>query len=204
MIKPVAAVTRCTWPGIEDPIYAAYHDEEWGVPHAIEPRLFEKLLLEGFQAGLSWLTILRKRKNFRAAFHGFEPERIARFDDKDIERLMMDSGIIRNRAKIEAAVLSARAYLKLRETMTLAAFIWGHQENGPVVNRFERHGDVPAQTETSRALSKALKARGFGFVGPTTMYAFMQATGMVNDHLVACHRHGPCAGLQRTFKVPRS
>ena len=204
MTKTVAKLSRCMWPGIDDPLYAAYHDDEWGVPHADERRLFEKLLLEGFQAGLSWLTILRKRETFRAAFDGFDPERIARYTARDVERLMADSGIIRNRAKIEAAMLSARAYLKLRETTTLAAFLWSHHEDGPVVNGYARHGDVPAQTGTSQALSKALKVRGFKFVGPTTMYAFMQATGMVNDHLIACHRHTPCASLQRKFKVPQA
>ena len=192
---------RCAWPGIADPLYAAYHDTEWGVPHADDARLFEKLVLEGFQAGLSWLTILRKRENFRAAFDGFAPEIIARYGQHDLERLMNDAGIVRSRAKIEAAIGSARAYLDLRETTTLAAFVWGFAGGRPVTNTFARHGDIPAMTETSKHLSKALKARGFRFVGPTTAYAFMQSSGLVNDHLTSCHRHEPCAALQRAFEV---
>jgi len=199
---PPAELIRCPWHGIDDPLYAAYHDTEWGVPHADDQRLFEKLILESFQAGLSWLTILKKRENFRAAFHQFDAEKIASFGPRDIERLMADTGIIRNRAKIQAAVSSAQAYLKLKQNGSLAAMLWDEIGGGPVINRFARHGDVPPVTEGSRRLSKALKSRGFKFVGPTTMYAFMQATGMVNDHLVTCHRHGPCAILQRAFKVP--
>lgn len=193
---------RCPWAG-SDPLYVAYHDTEWGVPHTDERRLFEKLLLEGFQAGLSWITILRKREAFRAAFHGFEPERIARYTGKDVERLMADPGIVRNRAKVEAAIASARAYLKLAETTSLAAVLWEAAGGRPVINRFRQATDVPAQTDASRAASKALKARGFKFVGPTTMYALMQSTGMVNDHLAECHRHASCATLQRAFKVPK-
>jgi len=197
-----AALERCQWPGLSDPLYAAYHDTEWGVPHADDQRLFEKLILEGFQAGLSWLTILKKRDAFRAAFHGFDAGKIARFQTRDIERLMADPGIVRNRAKIEAAVSSAQAYLKLKEEGSLAAMVWDAVGGRPVVNAFASHAAIPAETDSSRRLSKALKARGFKFAGPTTMYAFMQATGMVNDHLTGCHRHGTCARLQRAFTVP--
>jgi DNA-3-methyladenine glycosylase I len=204
MTYPALEPTRCAWPGLADPLYVAYHDTEWGVPHSDETRLFEKLVLEGFQAGLSWLTILRKREAFRAAFHGFDPARVARYDDRDVARLMADTGIVRHRGKIEAAIASARAYLALREEVTLAAFLWRQMPAGPVVNSYARHGDVPPVTEVSQRLSKALKARGFKFVGPTTMYAFMQSSGMVNDHLTGCHRHAPCAALQRAFVVPRA
>lgn len=191
------AAVRCPWPGIADGVYARYHDEEWGVPLTSEQALFEKLVLEGFQAGLSWLTILKKRANFRRAFDGFEPERLARYRANDIARLMKDDGIVRNRAKIEAAIDNAKAYLRLSERTSLRAFLWGFLDKGPIENRPRTLADVPAQTELSRRISKALKAQGFRFVGPTTVYAFMQSAGMVNDHLVGCHRHAPCAKLQR-------
>jgi DNA-3-methyladenine glycosylase I len=200
--EPPAEPVRCTWPGLADPIYTAYHDAEWGVPHADETRLFEKLILEGFQAGLSWLTILRKRDNFRAAFDGFDAQKMANYGTREVDRLMADSGIVRNKLKVEGAILSAQAYVKLREEMTLGQLLWRALPEGPVTNSYLRHGDVPAQTEQSAAISKALKARGFRFVGPTTVYAFMQATGMVNDHLASCHRHSVCAKLQRCFTVP--
>lgn len=193
----------CTWPGLTDPLYTRYHDEEWGVPKVGEHDLFEKLVLEGFQAGLSWITILRKRDNFRAAFHNFDPEKIARYTAKDVARLMADAGIIRNRAKIEATISNAKAYLVLRKKTTLAAFLWGFLENGPVQNAYTTMKQLPAETELSKRISKALKAEGFRFVGPTTMYAFMQATGMVNDHVVGCPRHAACAKLQRALKLPR-
>ncbi len=195
-------VTRCPWAGIAEPIYAGYHDEEWGVPKTDDRVLFEKLVLEGFQAGLSWLTILKKRDNFRRAFHGFEPERIARYGAKDIARLMADPGIVRNRLKVEATIDNARALLKLNERTSLARFLWGFLDGRPQINRHKSFGTVPPETPTSKAISKALKAEGFRFVGPTTVYAFMQATGMVNDHLVDCHRHEPCAELQRRFRLP--
>ncbi len=195
-------VTRCPWAGIAEPIYARYHDEEWGVPKTDDRVLFEKLVLEGFQAGLSWLTILKKRDNFRRAFHGFEPERIARYGAKDIARLMADPGIVRNRLKVEATIDNARALLKLNERTSLARFLWGFLDGRPQINRHKSFGTVPPETPTSKAISKALKAEGFRFVGPTTVYAFMQATGMVNDHLVDCHRHEPCAELQRRFRLP--
>jgi DNA-3-methyladenine glycosylase I len=196
-----AAVIRCPWVGIADPVYTRYHDEEWGVPHADDRAMFEKLVLEGFQSGLSWLTILKKRDNFRRAFHGFAPERIARYGTKDVARLMADAGIVRNRLKIEATIDNARALLKLEQRTRLAPFLWDFLDGRPQINRHRGFKTIPAETPTSKAISKALKAEGFRFVGPTTVYAFMQSTGMVNDHVVACHRHAPCAELQGRFKV---
>jgi DNA-3-methyladenine glycosylase I len=202
--KSAAAVevVRCPWGGIDEPIYARYHDIEWGVPKADDRAMFEKMVLEGFQSGLSWLTILKKRDNFRKAFHNFEPERIARYGARDIARLMDDAGIVRNRLKVEATIDNAKALLKLQKRTSLAAFLWGFLDGRPQINEHQSFKSVPAETPTSKAISKALKAEGFRFVGPTTVYAFMQATGMVNDHLVSCHRHGPCADLQRRFKAP--
>ena len=194
-------IARCPWPGIADPEYARYHDEEWGVPKTADRELFEKLCLEGFQAGLSWLTILRKRENFRHAFDNFDPERLARYGEKDVTRLMADPGIVRNRAKIEATLSNARAYLALAETQSLASFIWNHLDGRPVIHERRTFDDVPAETDLSKKISKALKKAGFRFVGPTTVYAFMQASGMVNDHLVACPRHAACAALQRKFSL---
>jgi len=194
--------TRCPWAGIGDAEYARYHDEEWGVPHADDRRLFEKLVLEGFQSGLSWRTILAKRENFRRAFADFDAARIARFTAKDKARLMADAGIVRNRLKIEATIDNARAYLALAERQSLAAFLWGFLDGRPMIHERRTMKDVPAVTEQSTSISKALKKHGFRFVGPTTVYAFMQSTGMVNDHLAACHRHAACARLQRAFKPP--
>jgi DNA-3-methyladenine glycosylase I len=204
-LQPTSAddLPRCTWPGIADPLYTRYHDTEWGVPHAVENALFEKLLLEGFQAGLSWLTILKKRESFRSAFDGFDAEKIAGYGPDAIARLMADPGIIRNRLKVEGAVLSARAYLALREKETLGQLLWSAVGERPITNRHRLHGDVPAVTDASELLSKMLKTRGFRFVGPTTMYAFMQSVGMINDHLVTCHRHHPCRELQEAFVMPR-
>ena len=198
-----AEPTRCPWTGIADRLYARYHDEEWGVPKTDDRAMFEKLVLEGFQAGLSWLTILRKRENFRRAFHRFDAERIARYGAKDIARLMADPGIVRNRLKVEATIDNARALLKLQERTGLAAFLWGFVHGRPQINTLRSFKNVPAETPTSKAISKALKAEGFRFVGPTTVYAFMQATGMVNDHLMSCHRYEPCAELQRKLKTPQ-
>jgi len=186
-----ADVVRCPWSGIAEPIYARYHDEEWGVPKADDRALFEKLVLEGFQAGLSWLTILKKRENFRRAFHGFEPERIARYGAKDVARLMADPGIVRNRLKVEATIDNARTLLALQRRTSLAGFLWGFLADGPQTNRHTSFKTVPAETPVSKTISKALKAEGFRFVGPTTIYAFMQSTGMVNDNLVDCYRHDP-------------
>lgn len=195
---------RCPWAGIDDTEYARYHDEEWGVPKTDDVMLFEKLVLEGFQSGLSWITILRKRDNFRKAFHSFDAKRIARYGDKDIARLMADAGIVRNRLKIEATIDNARAYLELAEKGGLSAFLWGLLDGKPRINRCSAIGEVAATSKDSKRLSKALKGEGFRFVGPTTMYAFMQATGMVNDHLVSCHRYEPCAKLQRSFRLKAS
>ena len=196
------APVRCPWPGIEAEIYANYHDTEWGVPKLGERDLFEKLNLEGFQAGLSWLTILRKRENFRTAFAGFDVERLARFGEKDIVRLMGDAGIVRNRAKIEAAISNAQAFLNIAEQESFSGFLWGFLDNGPIANRWRPFSEIPAQTELSKWISVELKRRGFRFGGPTTVYAFMQSVGMVNDHLVGCHRHRPCAQLQAQVKLP--
>ena len=186
---------RCPWPGT-DLLYVAYHDEEWGVPERDDRALYEKLVLDGFQAGLSWITILRKRDAFRLAFDGFAPEKIARYPKKKVEALMRDAGIVRNRAKIEGAILSARAWLDIMECGPgFAAYLWDFFDGTPVVNRFRTIKQIPAETELSRAISKDLKSRGFKFCGPTIAYAFMQATGMVNDHLVGCPRHEACKKL---------
>ena len=191
---------RCPWPR-QDPLYVAYHDEEWGVPEHDDRALYEKLVLDGFQAGLSWITILRKRENFRRAFDGFRPEIIARYDKRKVAALMRDEGIVRNRAKIEGAILSARAYLDVMEKGPgFSALLWDFLDGKPKVNRFRRRSQVPAQTALSQKMSKELIARGFKFCGPTIVYAFMQATGMVNDHLVSCFCHEACTGTRR---VPR-
>jgi len=196
-MRPVAI--RCPWVGIEDPEYARYHDEEWGVPKLDDRELFEKLVLEGFQSGLSWLTILKKRPNFRKAFDGFDAKRIASYSDDDIARLMSDAGIVRNRMKIEATISNACAFLELTSRQSFAEFLWGFVDGAPIINTHSSFAEVPPQTELSKRLSKALKAEGFRFVGPTTVYAFMQSVGMVNDHLVSCHRHAACAELQRAI-----
>ena len=185
---------RCSWPGA-DPLYLAYHDDEWGVPEWDDRALFEKLLLDGFQAGLSWITILRKRDAFRAAFDGFDPEKIARYTPAKLEALMQDSGIVRNRAKIASSVTSAQAYLKLQEGVGFSNHLWDFFDGTPQQNRFRSGREVPAQTDLSVKMSKDLKKRGFNFVGPTIVYAFCQAVGMVNDHVVDCCRHQACAQL---------
>jgi DNA-3-methyladenine glycosylase I len=181
---------RCGWAG-SDPLYVAYHDQEWGVPQRDERALFEMLILEGFQAGLSWITILRKRANFRRAFDGFDPTKVARYDERKVAALLADPGIVRNRAKIEGAVASARAYLELMaEPGGASGFLWQFVNGAPIVNRRRSLAEVPAETAEARAMSKELKRRGFRFCGPTICYAFMQAVGMVDDHLVDCFRHG--------------
>jgi DNA-3-methyladenine glycosylase I len=188
-------VERCRWPG-EDPVYLAYHDEEWGVPERDDRALFEKLILDGFQAGLSWITILKKRDNFRRAFHGFDPQRIARYTARDLARLQNDAGIVRNRAKIEASRLNARAFLRIVERDGEGGFsrlLWSVVDGETRQNRFSRRQKLPAETAESRALSKLLLASGMKFVGPTICYAFMQAVGMVDDHAVECFRHGVAA-----------
>ena len=188
---------RCPWPG-EDPFYMAYHDTEWGVPEYDDRALYEKLILDGFQAGLSWITILRKRENFRKAFDDFQPEKIARYNARKVHALMNDAGIVRNRAKIEGTILSARSYLAIMEKGPgFSALLWDFVDGKPQVNHRRLVGDVPAETPLSRAISKELIGRGFKFVGPTIVYAFMQATGMVNDHLVTCFCHETCSGNLR-------
>ncbi|MEF3367937.1 DNA-3-methyladenine glycosylase I [Methylocystis sp. 9N] len=182
-------LARCPWPGA-DPLYIDYHDNEWGRAERDSRALYEKLLLDGFQAGLSWITILRKRNAFRAAFEGFDPEKVARFDGKRVAALMHNDAIVRNRAKIEGAVLSAQAWLEIEANGGFSNYLWGFVDGRPIVNRPRRMSDVPTQTPLSEKISKDLKARGFKFCGPTIVYAFMQATGMVDDHLVGCHRCG--------------
>ncbi len=191
------AATPCPWAPREDVIYAAYHDTEWGVPERDDRALFEKLILDGFQAGLSWRTILYKRDNFRKAFKGFEPEKIARFGEKDVERLLQDEGIIRSRLKIEGTIKNARAYLKIMETRTdgFSGFLWDYVDGTPTQNAWRTMKDVPAKTDVSEAMSKQLKKQGFTFCGPVIVYAFMQATGLVNDHLVDCPRRADVAAL---------
>jgi DNA-3-methyladenine glycosylase I len=184
---------RCAWPQ-HDPLYVAYHDTEWGVPEYDDRALFEKLILDGFQAGLSWITILRKRDNFRRAFDGFEPAVIARYGKRKTTALMKDAGIVRNRAKIAGTVASARAYLDVMEKGPgFSKLLWDFVDGKPKVNRFRSSAEIPAETPVSRAMSKELARRGFKFCGPTIVYAFMQATGMVNDHVVKCHRHAELA-----------
>ena len=186
---------RCPWPKADNPLYIAYHDDEWGVPEYDDRALYEKLVLDGFQAGLSWITILRKRDNFRRAFDGFDPQKIARYDARKKAKLMADAGIVRNRLKVEGAVLSARAYLDVMEKGPgFSALLWDFLGGTPKINNFRDTKQVPAATAMSQAMSKELSGRGFKFVGPTIVYAFMQAVGMVNDHLVKCHCHERLAG----------
>src|SRR6195256_415088 len=185
---------RCPWSG-NDPHYLEYHDKEWGVPVHDDSKLFEFLILEGMQAGLSWITILRKRENFRRAFAGFHPERVARFGKRDVTRLMNDAGIIRSNLKIDAAITGARLWLDImeKEPGGFSELIWKHVDGRPKMNRLKRMGDIPAKTEMSEKLAKDLKSRGFKFCGPVIVYAFAQAVGMVNDHIVTCSRHAACA-----------
>ena len=181
---------RCGWAIESDPLYLAYHDEEWGVPSRDDRHLFELLVLEGAQAGLSWSTILHKREGYRRAFAGFDAERVAQFGERDVERLLGDAGIVRNRLKIASAIDNARAVLAVQEERgSLADYLWEFVGGEPIVGRFRALGEIPAETDESRAMSKDLKRRGFRFVGPTICYAFMQATGMVNDHVTTCFRY---------------
>lgn len=192
----MAEKIRCWWPG-EDALYQSYHDGEWGVPEHDSRALYEKLMLDGFQAGLSWIIILRKRENFRKAFHDFDPRRIARYGARDVDRLLHNDGIVRSRAKIEAAIRGARLWIEIEEKEPggFHDLIWKHVGGKPQVNRFRSREQVPAQTDMSVGLSKELKQRGFNFCGPVIVYAFAQAVGMVNDHLVSCYRHADCARL---------
>lgn len=198
--REARAAGRCDWAGT-DPLYVSYHDTEWGVPLYDERTLFEFLILEGAQAGLSWITILKRRESYRKAFAQFDPKRVARFDRRKIERLLQDEGIIRNRQKVESAVQNARAFLRLqKEFGSFSAWIWSFVEGTPIQNRFRRMKDLPAKTPLSETISKELVRRGFKFVGPTIVYAHMQATGMVNDHVVGCFRHKEVAALARSRK----
>jgi DNA-3-methyladenine glycosylase I len=180
---------------VGDTLYEAYHDEEWGVPSFDDQKLFEFLILEGAQAGLSWITVLRKRENYVRALDGFDPVKIASYGERDVERLLNDAGIIRNRLKINSAINNAQRYLDVSQTQPFHEFIWQFVDGVPIRNQFKTRGDVPASTEVSDKMAKHLKKSGFNFVGTTICYAFMQATGMVNDHLVSCFRHEECRQL---------
>ena len=182
-------VTRCPWPG-SDPLYADYHDREWGVPLRDDKALFELLVLETAQAGLSWITVLRRREGYRRAFEGFDPENVARYGEPKIASLIADTGIIRNRKKIESAVSNAGAFLRVREAFgSFSGYLWGFVEGKPVVNHWTELPEVPAKTVLSETVSRDMKSRGFSFFGPVACYAFLQSAGLVNDHLVSCFRH---------------
>jgi DNA-3-methyladenine glycosylase I len=195
-VRSADGLMRCPWPSA-DPLYGAYHDEEWGVPEYDDQAMFEKLVLDGFQAGLSWITILRKRPAFRIAFDGFDPDKIVRWSEAKKDALMQDAGIVRNRAKIEATVALARIYLDLAEKGGFARHLWSFVDRRPIQNARRSMAEMPAETDVSRNIAKDLRGRGGNFVGPTIVYAFMQATGMVNDHLIECHRHEACRALAR-------
>lgn len=202
--KPITAVAiddgrcRCTWCG-SDPLYVEYHDTEWGVPEWDDRALFEKLILDGFQAGLSWITILRKRDNFRKAFDGFVPEKIVRYTPKKLDALMQDEGIIRNKAKIHGTVANARGWLEIMEQEKggFSGYLWKHLDGRPLQNSWPHKKHVPAETPLSQTISKDLRKRGFTFVGPTIVYAFMQAVGMINDHTTDCFRHQQVQKLKK-------
>ena len=191
------AVTRCSWCG-DDPLYVAYHDEEWGVPVYDDRTLFEFLILEGAQAGLSWSTILKKREGYRAAFEGFDPEVVARYDERKTAELLADAGIVRNRLKVASAVSNARAFLEVQvEHGSFSDYIWGFVDGAPIQNHWPTLAEIPAKTPLAETISKDLKKRGFRFVGPTIIYAHMQATGMVNDHVVDCFRYPEIVAMSR-------
>jgi DNA-3-methyladenine glycosylase I len=192
-MTPDAPLPRCAWAGADgprpDPLMTAYHDTEWGVPVADDGELFERLVLETFQAGLSWSTILRKREGYRQAFAGFDPQVVAGFTTKDVERLLADTGIVRNRLKVESAVSNASRVLEVQEELgSLDSYLWSFVDGAPIVNHWRSLAELPAETQLSRAVSKELKRRGFRFVGPTMIYSFMQTVGMVDDHTVDCFR----------------
>ncbi|AMY67425.1 DNA-3-methyladenine glycosylase I [Frigidibacter mobilis] len=191
--------TRCSWCG-SDPLYVTYHDEDWGVPEADGRALWEKLVLDGFQAGLAWITILRKRESFREVFQGFDPEVIAGWGEEEVLRLLGNPGIVRHRGKIEATIGNARAYLKIEQDQGFARFLWGFVGGRPLQPRRASIGEVPTTSPEAEAMSKALKKAGFRFCGPTIVYAFMQATGMVNDHIVTCRCHQRVADLGEGFR----
>jgi DNA-3-methyladenine glycosylase I len=190
LVEKMVEKKRCDWVPLDNPLYVKYHDEEWGVPVHDDRMLFEFLLLEGFQAGLSWITILRKRENYRRAFDNFDAKKIEKYDEKRIEKLMQNSGIVRNRRKIESAVTNAKAFLEVqKEFESFNNYLWGFVDGKPIVNKWKSMKEIPANTELSDKISKDLKRRGFKFVGSTIVYAHMQATGMVNDHTVDCFRY---------------
>jgi len=197
-----AQATRCPWAG-SDPLYVAYHDEEWGVPKTDARALFEKLVLEGFQAGLSWITILRKREAFRAAFDNFDAEKMASYGQRKVTSLLKDEGIVRHRGKIEAAISNAKVFIELESGPGFSQFLWGFVDGKPKQNAYRQMSDMPAVTPESTAMAKALKSNGFRFCGPTTLHAFMQSVGMVNDHLTTCFRHAECAKLGKAQPRPR-
>ncbi|MDR1211110.1 MAG: DNA-3-methyladenine glycosylase I [Spirochaetaceae bacterium] len=182
---------RCPW-CLGDDDYTRYHDHEWGKPLKNSQKLFELLILEGAQAGLSWLTILKRREGYRRAFGGFDPERIARYTEKDVTRLLTDQGIVRNRRKVESAIGNARAFLKIEETLSFSAWLWNWVDGKPRINHFKSMKQIPSSTELSARISGELKKQGFSFIGPTIVYAYMQSAGLVNDHLVSCFRHPDC------------
>lgn len=198
LIRHPDGCARCWWAG-PDPLYVTYHDTEWGVPEHDGRALYEKLVLDGFQAGLSWITILRRREGFRRAFAGFDPEVVSRFTDADVARLMTDTGIIRNRAKIVSAVAGARAWLAIEARGAgFSGFLWDFVDGTPIQGNAANREAIATETELSRKVARALKAEGFGFCGPVIVHAFMQAVGLVNDHLVGCHRHASCTALGRS------
>ncbi|MGL4636069.1 MAG: DNA-3-methyladenine glycosylase I [Beijerinckiaceae bacterium] len=207
MTTPVSLIdhpdgkSRCWWPGT-DPLYVHYHDTDWGVPETDSRALFEKLVLDGFQAGLSWITILRKRENFRKAMDGFNAQTIVRYTPEKLESLMQNEGIVRNRAKIQGLVPSARVFLEIEEKEGFANYLWKHVDGKPMQNNLKSRSGVQAETKISQVISKDLKSRGFTFCGPTIVYAFMQACGLVNDHLVGCYRHAEVAEMARHVIVP--
>jgi DNA-3-methyladenine glycosylase I len=191
------AKKRCAWPG-DDPLYLAYHDEEWGLPEFGDRALFAKLLLDGAQAGLSWITILRKRQNYYQAFDHFDPEKMARYDDDKVAELLANPGIVRNRLKVNAFIQNAQAYLKLQQDLgSFREYLWDFVDGKPMVNRWKTMAELPATSPQSEAMSKDLKKRGFSFVGPTICYAFMQAVGMVNDHTTDCFRYHELVDMVR-------
>jgi DNA-3-methyladenine glycosylase I len=206
MTTPVSLIdhpdgkTRCWWPGT-DPLYVQYHDTDWGVPETDSRALFEKLVLDGFQAGLSWITILRKRENFRKALDGFDAKTMVNYSPEKLASLMQDEGIVRNRAKIQGLVPSARVFLEIEEKEGFANYLWKHVDGKPVQNNLRSRADVQAETKVSQMISKDLKSRGFTFCGPTIVYAFMQACGLVNDHLVGCYRHAEVADMAKTVTL---
>ncbi len=192
--------TRCWWPGT-DPLYVQYHDTDWGVPETDSRALFEKLVLDGFQAGLSWITILRKRENFRKAFDGFNAQTMVNYTPEKLANLMQDAGIVRNRAKIQGIIPSARVFLEIEAKEGFANYLWKHVDGKPIQNNLTSRVEAQAETKISQMISKDLKSRGFTFCGPTIVYAFMQACGLVNDHLVGCYRHAEVAELARSVTI---